>query len=163
MPAPLDDIISLVSDEEQHSAAINQCFLYFAALAETRHRGVVSDLFDVLPEGLPTDCDDKTALRIPKTITDFIEKCPSHPNVASCFHTLLHLKACDDLKAYLIDKLKLYYAQGNAQNVFHICIVLTDMGMHIFRDEKGVFMMSRSSCESEVNLGVARRLLERLK
>jgi len=67
------------------------------------------------------------------------------------------------LKGYLIAKLKFFYAQGNAQNVFQICIVLTDMGMDIFRDEKGVFMTSRSSCESEINLGVARRFLERLK
>lgn len=94
---------------------------------------------------------------------DFIEKCPGHPNVGSSFRTLLHLKVCDDLKSYLIEKLKFYYAQRNAGNVFQICVVLTDLGEDIFRDEKGVFMMSRSSCESEINLGVARRYLDRLK
>src|SRR4051794_26740843 len=163
MATPIDDIISLVSDEEQHSAAINECFIYFAALAETRHRGAISDLFEALPAGLPTDCDDETALRIHNVITDFIEKCPSHPSVGSCFRTLLHLNACEDLKGYLIAKLKFFYAQGDAHNVFQICIVLSDMGMDIFRDENGVFMMSRSACEVEINLGVARRFLERLE
>jgi hypothetical protein len=163
MATPLDDIIILVSDEERHSAAINECFIYFAALAETRYRGAISNLFEVLPPGLQTDCNNETALRIHRVITDFIEKCPSHPNVASCFRTLLHLKACHNLKGYLITKLKFFYAQGNAQNVFQICTVLTDMGMDIFRDDKGVFMMSRSSCEAEINLGVARRFLDRLK
>jgi hypothetical protein len=37
------------------------------------------------------------------------------------------------------------------------------MGMKIFRDENGKFMQSRSSCEAEINMGVARRFLESLK
>jgi hypothetical protein len=163
MSSPIDDAIKLLEAEEQHSAAVNECFIYFAALAETRHRGAVSDLFEILPSGLPTDCDEEKALLLHKVITDFIEKCPSHHNVASSFRTLLHLKASKDFKEYLISKLKSYYAQGNAQNVFQICIVLTDLGMDIFRDERGAFMQSRSSCEAEINLGVARRFLERLK
>src|ERR1700743_775500 len=145
MPSPLDDIITLVSNEQQHSARINECFLYFAALAESRRRGFVSDLFEVLPQGLPTDCDNEKARLIHKVITDFIEKCPSHPNVGSCFPTLLHLHAREILKDYCITKLKLYYVQGNAQNVFQICTVLTDLGVEIFRDENGALMQSRSS------------------
>ena len=133
----LDDTIKLVIAEEQHSVAINVCFIYFAALAESRHRGAVSDLFQYLPAGLLTKCDDDMAMRIHNLITDFIEKCPSHSNVASAFRILLHLNICDTLKDYLIEKLKLYYGQGNAHNVFQICIVLTDMGMEIFRDENG--------------------------
>jgi hypothetical protein len=160
---PLEDIIKLVSSEEQHSAAINECFIYFAALAETRYRRAVSDLFEVLPPGLPTDCNNEIALRLHQVITDFVEKCPSHPNVASSFRILFHLKAEDDLKDYLLSKLKFYYAQGDAQNVYQICIVLEDLGLEIFRDEKGAFMQSRSFCDAETNLGVARRFLERLK
>ncbi len=163
MATPLDDVIRLVSDEDRHLAAINECFIYFAALAETRYRGAISDLFEVLAPDLPTVCDDETALRINNVIMDFIEKCPSHPNVGSSFRILLHLKVCDDLKGYLIEKLKFHYSQRNAGNVFQICVVLTDLGEDIFRDEKGIFMMSRSSCEAEINLGVARRYLERLK
>src|SRR5580704_11204411 len=121
MPNPLDDTIDLVAAEEVHSRAINRCFIYFAALAETRHRGAVSDLFGCLPPNYPTDCDDETALRVHNVIIDFIEKCPSHPNVGGCFRILLHLKAIDDLQGYLIEKLKLFHAQGNAVNVFQIC------------------------------------------
>jgi hypothetical protein len=162
MRTPLDGIVDLVAAEESHSRAINNCFIYFAALAETKHRGCVSDLFECLPPHLPTECNDVTALRVHRTIIEFIEKCSSHPNVGSCFRTLLHLNASDNLQDYLIDKLKFYYAQGNAHNVFQICIVLTDMGMDIFRDENGKFMLSRSSCAAEINMGVARRFLERL-
>lgn len=142
--------------------AINECFIYFAALAETRHWRFVSDLFEILPPDFPTDCDDAIALRIHHTIIEFIEKCPSHPNVGSCFRTLLYLKATDDLQDYLITKLKFFHAQGNAWNVFQICVVLTDMGMDIFRDENGKMMQSRSSPAAETNMAVARRFLERL-
>jgi hypothetical protein len=164
MTNPLDDTINLVASEEEHLRAINSCFIYFAALAETKHRGAVSDLFECcVPPNYPTNCDGETVLRIHNVIVDFIEKCPSHPVVGSCFLTLLQLKASDNLKDYFIEKLKFFYAQGNAYNVFQICIVLTDMGMEIFRDENGKFMQSRSSCEAEVNMSVARRFLERLK
>ena len=163
MPTSLDDIIRLVSDEEEHSACINDCFIYFAALAETRHWGFTSDLFKVLPPGLPTDCNEEKARLLHKVITDFIEKCPSHPNVGSCFRTLIYLNASKDLKDYCIAKLKLYYAQGNAYVVFAICLVLTDLGMEVFRDENGAFMPSRSYSATEINMGVARRFLERLK
>jgi hypothetical protein len=163
MPTPLDDIIKLVSDEEQHFACINECFIYFAALAETRHWGFTSELFKVLPPGLPTDCDDEKARLIHKAITDFIEKCPSHPNVGSCFRTLLLLNASEHLEDYCIAKLRLYYGQGDAHVVFQICTVLTDLGVDIFRDENGVLMQSRSSSAAEVNMGVARRFLSRPK
>jgi hypothetical protein len=163
MTTPLDDIIRLVSNEEKHSAAINEGFVYFAALAETRYRGGVSDLFEVLPPGLPTNCNNETALCLYRVITDFVEKCPFHPNVASSFRILFHLKAKGDLRDYLLSKLKFYYAQGDAQNVYQICIVLEDLGLEIFRDEKGAFLQSRSFCDAETNLGVARRFLERLK
>jgi len=160
---PLDDIISLVSAEEDHSTTINTCFIYFAALAETRHRGAVSNLFGCLPADLPKDCDDETARRLHNIITDFVEKCPSHPNVGAAFRTLLLLNVGEDLKGYLISKLRFFYAQGNAHNVYQLSTVLEDMGMDVFRDEKGARMPSRSSCEAEVNLGVARRFLDRLK
>ena len=163
MANPLDDTINLVASEEEHSRAINRCFTYFAALAETRHRGAVSDLFMALPSSYPTDCDNETALQLHNVIIDFIEKCPQHPTVGCCFRTLLQLKASDNLKDYLIQKLKFFHTQGNAFNVFQICVVLTDMGMEIFRDENEEFMQSRSSCEAEINMGVARRFLERLK
>jgi hypothetical protein len=163
MSTALDDIIRLVSNEKQHLAVINDCFIYFAALAETRYRGTVSELFEFLPPGLQTDCNDETALHIHNVIVDFIEHCPSHPNVGASFRTLLHLKNGGELKGYLIEKLKFYYAQRNAGNVFQICIVLEDLGEDIFRDENGVFIMSRSSCDYEINLGVAGRYLGRLK
>lgn len=163
MPTPLEDIIRLVSDEEQHLGCINECFIYFAALAETRHRGFTSDLFEVLPPGLPTDCDDEKAQLLHKVITDFIEKCPSHPNVGASFRTLIYLNAGKNSKDYCIAKLRLYYAQGDAHTVFQICAVLSDLGMEVFRDENGVFMQSRSSSAAEINMGVARRFLERLK
>ena len=161
--SPLDDIIKLVSDEKEHAAVINECFVYFAALAETRYRGTISDLFEVLPDGLLTDCNNETAVRLHKVIENFIEKCPSHPNVPSSFPILFHLNASDKLKDYLLSKLKYYYGQGNAPIVYQICIVLEDLGMEIFRDENGAFMQSRSFCEGEINLGVARRFLDRLK
>jgi len=163
MSDPLNDIIRLVSEEEQHMASVNECFIYFAALAETRHWGFTSNLFEVLPSGLPRDCDDKTARLLHQVITDFIEKCPSHPNVGGCFRILIYLNAGTDLKEYCISKLKSYYAQGNAPVVFQICVVLSDLGMEIFRDENGNFMQSRSYSAAEINMGVARRFLERLK
>ena len=100
MSTPLEDAINLVSAEEKRMSAVNDCFVYFAALAETRHRGAVSNLFQYLPSDLPTDCDDNAALRIHNVITEFIEKCPAHPNAASAFRILLHLRASDDLKSY---------------------------------------------------------------
>jgi len=98
MPTPLDDAISLASAEEQHMAALNDCFLYFAALAETKRRGAVSDIFQCLPSALPTKCDDETALRIHNVLTEFIERCPGHPIVGSTFRILLDLRAIDDLQ-----------------------------------------------------------------
>src|SRR5262249_1498419 len=112
-PSPLDETINLLAAEESHSRAINRCFIYFAALAETRHYGGIFDLFEALPPHLPTECDEATALRIHHAIIDFIEKCPSHSNVGSCFRTLLHLNVSNNLREYLIDKLKLYYGQGD--------------------------------------------------
>ena len=162
MSNPLEHTINLLAAEEEHSQAITRCIIYFAALAEARHRGGHSDLFEFLPPNFPTGCDDETALRIHNVIIDFIEMCPSNPNVGGCFRTLLYLKASDNLQSYLIEKLKLFYGQGNAFNVFQICVVLTDMGLDIFRDENGKFMQSRSSCAAEINMGVARRFLERL-
>ena len=97
MSTPLEDAINLVSAEEKRMSAVNDCFVYFAALAETRRRGVVSDLFQCLAPELSTDCDDETALRIHNVITEFIERCPSHPNVCSAFRILLHLDASDGL------------------------------------------------------------------
>src|SRR5580704_17523089 len=85
MPTPLEQSIALVSAEDHHMSAVNDCFVYFAALAETRHRGAVSVLFQCLPPGLPTRCDDTTALRIHEAITQFIERSPHHPNVGSAF------------------------------------------------------------------------------
>jgi hypothetical protein len=161
MSTPLEQNIALVSAEDSHMSAVNDCFIYFAALAETRHRGAVSDLFQCLPSGLPTHCDDSTALRIHEAITQFIEKNPHHPNVGSAFRTLLHLHASQNLRSYLFDKLRFLYAQGHAHAVFQLCIVLEDMGMDVFRDERGAFIQSRSSCEAERNMGVARRFLER--
>jgi hypothetical protein len=99
VPTPLQNAISLVSAEEQHMAAVNDCFVYFGALAETRHRGAVSDLFQCLSPELPTDCDDETALRIHNVITEYVERCPGHPNVGSAFRILLHLHASDNLKS----------------------------------------------------------------
>jgi hypothetical protein len=142
-------------------AAVNDCFLYFAALAETRHRGAVSDVFQCLAPELSTDCDDETALRIRNVITEFIERCPSHPNVCSAFRILLHLDASDGLKSYLLAKLKFFYAQGDAQTVYQLCTVIEDLGMDVFRDETRAFIPSRSYNEAEKNLGVARRFLER--
>ncbi len=101
-------------------AAVNDCFIYFAALAETRHRGAVPDLFECLPSDLPTDCDNDAALRIHNVVTEFIEKCPGHPNVGPAFRILLHLHASDDLKSYLLAKLKFFYAQGDAHTVYQL-------------------------------------------
>src|SRR5215469_6573382 len=162
MSNALEETINLLTAEEEHSRAITICFIYFAALAETRYRGARSDLYECLPPNFLRDCDDDTALKIHNVIIDFIERCPSHPNVGGTFRTLLYLKASDNLEGYLIEKLKLYYGQGNAFNVFQICTVLTDMGLDIFRDESGKFMQSRGSNEAEVNMGVARRFLGRL-
>ncbi len=142
-------------------AAVNDCFIYFAALAETRHRGAVPDLFECLPSDLPTDCDNDAALRIHNVVTEFIEKCPGHPNVGPAFRILLHLHASDDLKSYLLAKLKFFYAQGDAHTVYQLCTVIEDLGMDVFRDESGAFILSRSCNEAEKNLGVARRFLER--
>src|SRR5215471_4173285 len=110
MSTPLDNVIALVSAEEEHMRAINKCFIYFAALAETRRRGTVSDLFECLSSELPKDCDEDTASRIHATITDFIKRCPSHPNVGSSFRILLNLRAIEHLETYLLDRLKFYYA-----------------------------------------------------
>jgi hypothetical protein len=161
MSTPIEDSITLVSAEEQPLAAVNDCFLYFAALAETRHRGAVSDLFQCLASDLPTDCDDATALRLHNVIAEFIERCPGHPSVGSAFRILLHLHVSDDLKSYLLAKLKFYYAQGDAHTVYQLCTVIEDLGMNVFRDEAGAFIGSRSWNEAEKNLGVARRFLER--
>jgi hypothetical protein len=161
MSTPLEKMMQLVSAERQHMAAFNVCFTYFAALAEIRRRGY-SDLFQFLPADLPQDCDDNTAARLDSFITDFIEKCPNHAYVGSAFHTLLILSARDDLKNYFISKLKFYYAQGDAFTVYQLCQVIEDCGVVVFRDEKGAFIGSRSSCEAERNMGVARRFLERL-
>jgi hypothetical protein len=160
MPTQFDDIIGAVSSEDQHMTAINTCFIYFAELAETRRRGAVSNLFECLPADLPKDCDDARAARLHKVITEFIEKCPSHPNVISAFRTLLLLSVMD-LTGYFVDKLRFYHSQGNAYAVFQLCTVLEDLGLDVFRDEKGERMASRSSCEAEMNLGVARRFLKR--
>lgn len=161
MCSPLQNAVGLVSAEEQHMAAVNDCFLYFAALAETRHRGAVSDLFQCLAPELPTDCDDETALRLHNVITEFIERCPGHPSVGSAFRILLHLRVSDDLKNYLLAKLKFFCAQGDAHTVYQLCTVIEDLGMDVFRDETGAFIPSRSYNEAEKNLGVARRFLER--
>jgi hypothetical protein len=67
------------------------------------------------------------------------------------------------LKGYFITKLRYFYAQGDAYTVYQLCTVLEDLGIEVFRDEKGAFIQSRSYCKAEVNLGVARRFLERLK
>lgn len=163
MTTPLDNIVNAISAEEQHMAEINDCIIYFAALAETRRRGVPSDLFDCLPSDLPKHCDDATAIRLHHVITEFVEKCPNHPNVGSAFRILLNLSVSGDLKSYLISKLKLYCAQGDAHTVFQLCTVIEDLGMDVFRDEKGAFIPSRSYNEAEKNLGVARRFLERQK
>ncbi len=161
MSTPLEQAIALVSAEDRHMSALNDCFIYFAALAETRHRRAVSDLFECLPAGYPTRCDDSTALQIHEAIIQFIEKNPHHPNVGSAFRNLLHLNASKNLRSYFLDKLRFLYAQGHAHAVFQLCIVLEDMGMDVFRDEAGHFIQSRSSCEAETNMGVARRFLER--
>jgi hypothetical protein len=163
MSASLDDTIALVSGEEAHMAAVNNCFIYFAALAETRRRGAVSDLFECLPSDLPKDCDDDTALRLHSIITEFIERCPSHPNVAPAFRILLDLQVSHDLKNYLVGRLKFYCAQGDAHVVYQLCTVIEDLGLDVFRDETGAFIPSRSYNEAEKNLGVARRFLERQK
>lgn len=161
MSTPLDDSIAFVSAEETHMRAVNECFLYFAALAETRQRGVESDLFIGLPPDLPKGCGDDTALRLHAVITDFIDNCPNHPNVCSAFRILLNLGASGDLERYLLGKLKLYCARGDAQTVYQLCIVIEDLGIEVFRDETGAFISSRGWDEAEVNLGVARRLLQR--
>jgi len=143
--------------------AVNECFIYFAALAESRRRGAVSDLFQCLPLGWPSKCDDTAARRIHSAIMDFIEKCPSHPNVGSAFRILLDLRPSDSLHRYLLDKLKYYLAQGDAPNVYQLCIVIEDAGFDVFRDEAGFAIGSRSYNEGEKNLGIARRFLERQK
>ena len=161
MSTSLEDAINLASAEEKRMSAVNDCFVYFAALAETRRRGVVSDLFQCLRSDLPRHCDDDAALRIHNVITEFVEKCPTHPNAASAFRILLHLRASDDLKSYLLAKLKFFYAKGDAHTVYQLCTVIEDLGMDVFRDESGAFIPSRGSNEAEKNLGVARRFLER--
>ena len=161
MSTPLDEIIVLVSAEESHMRVVNDCFIYFAALAETRCRGTVSDLFQFLATDLPKDCDNDTALSIHAVITEFIERCPDHPNVGSAFRILLNLRARVDLDSYLLGKLKYYCAQGNAHTVFQLCTVIEDLGFDVFRDEAGAFIPSRYLHEAEKNLGVARRFLER--
>lgn len=168
METPLGNVIKSVSVEHQHQDAINLCFVYFAALAETKRRGHRSDLFDVLNHfeclapDLPQDCDDGTATRLRTSISEFIDKCPSHPNIPAAFRILHNLSTGDELKNYFISKLRFFYGQGNAQAVFQLCSELEDMGMRVFRDERGGFIQSRSSCEAETNMGVARRFIERL-
>jgi len=168
MASTLDNIITSVSEENQRLDTINLCFVYFLALAETRRRGYRSDLFDALDHfkcfgaDLPQDCDDATALRLRSLITEFIETCPVHPSVLAAFRILHNLSVGDELKSYFISKLKFFHAQGNAQAVFQLCTELEDLGVHVFRDEQGAFIPSRSSCEAEKNMGVARRFLERL-
>src|SRR5690348_11929349 len=98
MSTPLDNAMSIVSTEDRRMADVNKCFIYFAALAETRHRGAPSDLFGCLSPDLPKECDDNTALRLHKTVTEFIERCPGHPNVGSAFRILLNLSVSGDLK-----------------------------------------------------------------
>jgi hypothetical protein len=167
MATSLDNVLNLVSVEHEHMEALNATFVYLAALAETKRRGHSTlweclDHWGCLAPDLPQSCDDELARQLHVAITSFIEKCPGHPNVGSAFRIVRDLSPGPDSKAYFLAKLKYYYAQGDAQNVFQLCCVLTDLGMHIFRDEKGIFMMSRSSCEAETNMGVARRFLERL-
>jgi hypothetical protein len=161
MSTPLEDAIAAVSAEHEHMDPINLCFLYFAALAETRRRGAVSDLIVCFSPDIPKECDDATAVRLHNVITDFIEKCSGHPSVGGAFRTLLTLGVGDDLKSYFISKLKFYHGQGDAHTVFQLCTVLADMGVDVFRDETGAFIPSQSSCEAEKNMGVARRFLER--
>jgi hypothetical protein len=167
MPTSLDNLIQFVSAERQHVADVNMCFVYFAALAETRRRGHRSNLFEALDHfkclepGLPRDCDDEMALNLREVITQFIENCPGHPNIGGAFHILRDLSTGNELQSYFISKLKFHHAQGDAWAVHSLCTVLTDLGMDVFRDENGAFMQSRSSCEAETNMGVARRFLER--
>jgi len=161
MTTHLDNVISIVAAEEQHMADVNDCFIYFAALAETRHRGAPSDLFDCLPANIPKECDDDTAMKIHQVITEFIEKCSNHPNVGSAFRILLNLSVSSDLKSYLISKLRFYCNQGDAHTVYQLCIVIEDLGMDVFRDEQGAFIPSRGYNQAEQNLGVAKRFLER--
>jgi hypothetical protein len=123
METPLENSIKLHLEEQKHMAALNECFVYFAALAETRHRGYPSDLFECLGTNLPRDCDSETAARIHSVITQFIEECPNHPNAGSAFRILLNLGLGNDLKQYFVSKLKFYYAQGNAWAVYQLCIV----------------------------------------
>jgi hypothetical protein len=168
MATSVDNILNLVSGEHEHMEEISAGFVYLAALAETKRRGHSAlweclDQWGCLASDFPRSCDDGLARRLHAAITSFIEECPSHPNVGLAFHVVRDLSPGPDSRAYFLSKLKHYYAQGDAHNVFQLCCVLTDLGMDIFRDERGEFMMSRSSCEAETNMGVARRFLERLR
>lgn len=158
----LNDCLSLISGEHERLAAVSDCLLYFRALAETRRQETVSILFEGLPPDLPKDCDEETARRIHEVLIDFIEKCRHHPSIAMAFHTLVDLNVDPDLPKYLISKLRLYHAQGDAHTVYNLCILLENLRMEVFLDEKGERINSMCLFEGEKNLGVARRFLARL-
>ena len=140
---------------------VETCFLYFAALAETRARGWESDLFIALPPDLPRACDDQMAQRLHQVITEFIDSCPNHPSVRSAFRILLNLGASENVERYLLDKLQLYYQWGNALIVGQLCLILQDLGVTTLLDQNGQRARSWGADEVEQNLGYARRLLER--
>ncbi|HKB58528.1 MAG TPA: hypothetical protein VKC56_00640 [Gallionellaceae bacterium] len=161
MSETLDSIIAFVSAEKEHVRDMETCFLYFAALAETRIQGRESDLFIALPRDLPRGCDDHTAQRLYQVITEFIDSCPNHPSVRPAFRILLNLGASEELERYLLDKLHLYSHWGDALIVGQLCLVLQDLGVATLLDENGERVTSWSANEVEQNLGYARRLLER--
>jgi len=43
-----DDAFALIAREQEHSALVNLCFVYFVALTESWKRGHQSNLFDVV-------------------------------------------------------------------------------------------------------------------
>ena len=161
MSTSFEKMIELLSAEEGHAAAINDCIVYFAALAETKRRGYPSDLFQACAAELPQDCDDTKATRIREALLDFVEKCPEHPLLPGAFRILRNFSVGDELKSFFVAQLRFHHGQGHAAAVFQLCIELEDLGLRVFRDEKGAFLQSRSSCEAETNMGVARRFLER--
>ncbi len=139
---------------------MNQCIIFLRAISESHHRGYRSELFDSVSSFSEIEPSDEVLSKVEKSIDRLIGRCGCSPFIVSAFRIKAELNKYQN-KDYFVDKLVYFLGQGNAQAVFEICLILSDMDEDVWLDKHGSSIQSHSFNETEINMGVARRYLER--
>ena len=154
-------LLTAIQNESERSKAVQDVFVMVQCLFETHFQHRPSSLLGIYPDLNDVVISQGEAEEFKQALVQFVEECSSHDCVPSAVNSLA-LTGDIKLLGFFVTQLRKHLAWKNPAVTFQLLSAIEQLGQKVFYDADGRFIGSPSSCESELNFGVANRYLAKL-